>query len=237
VARVSALEVIVVADAEALASVAADRIVSAIAGSARPFRLALAGGSTPKRLYAKLAKDERVDWKRVELFWGDERVVPPDHEKSNYRMVREALLDHISIPTAQVHRIEVEQGGVDAASDYFTLVDDRPLDLVLLGMGDDGHTASIFPDSEDATGVYVTRSPVPPTERVTLALDVINRAEEALLLVSGVNKSERLAEVYEQWHGRQAAVLPAARVRPGRLSWLVDEGAATELPELKGGGE
>jgi 6-phosphogluconolactonase len=237
VARVSALELIVVPDAAALATAAADRIVSAIAASNKSFRLALAGGSTPKRLYAKLATDERVDWSKVELFWGDERVVPPEHEKSNYRMVREALLDHISISEAQVHRIEVERGAVDAASDYFTLVDERPLDLVLLGMGDDGHTASIFPDSRDAMGVYVTRSPVPPVERVTLALDVINRAEEALLLVSGDNKAERLAEVYEQWHGRQPALLPAARVRPGRLSWLVDEGAATKLPERKGGGE
>ncbi len=250
----SAIELVVVTDAEALAASAAEHVVRAASAvaHARPFRLALAGGSTPKRLYAKLAADTRIDWQNMALFWGDERVVPADHEKSNYRMVREVLLDHVPIPAAQIHRIEIERGAAEAASHYFAIVDEQPLDLVLLGMGDDGHTASIFPGATRATGVAVTRSPVPPAERISLALDVINRAHEVVMLVAGANKAARLAEIYTQWQtggvqapGQQAPgqgepvddLLPAAMVRPERLCWMVDEAAASALPQLKGGAQ
>lgn len=234
----SSFELVVVADPEALATVAAQRVVAAIEGKER-FRLALAGGSTPERLYAKLAADARIDWSVVELFWGDERLVAADHEHSNYRMVRRALLDHVEIPAENVHRIQGELPPTEAAEAYQRVLGATPLDMVLLGMGGDGHTASLFPGQTDGRGVVVTESPVPPTGRVSLALDVINASREAMFLVAGSGKAERLAQVYAQLQDESQIQgeprLPAAMVRPQRLSWLVDEAAAEKLP--RGGGE
>lgn len=226
----SHLEIVIAKDPEALASLALERLVAATGGR---LRIALAGGTTPRRLYTRLAGDERIDWSRIEIFFGDERVVAKDDEASNFRMVREALLDHVPIPPENVHRIETERGSAGAARHYRELVSRAPLDLVLLGMGADGHTASLFPRTPglaEARGVVVTESPVPPKGRVSIALDVINGAREAWLLVSGADKAERLAEVYAEWHGSPAPELPAAMVRPRRLVWLVDEDAAKRLP-------
>lgn len=235
----SEFELVIAPDAEALAALARERLVATLtAGEGRRVRIALAGGTTPERLYRALASDERVDWSAVELFFGDERVVAQDDEASNFRMVREALLDHVEVPASHVHRVETERGAAGAAQHYRACVTRAPLDLVLLGMGGDGHTASLFPGTPglaEARGVLVTDSPVPPRERVSIALDVINDAREVWLLVSGAAKAERLAEVYEQWHRPEPglATLPAAMVRPARLVWLVDADAAKRLPNTE----
>ncbi len=226
------MDLVVVEDADALASRACAAIVDAIRSASR-FRLVLAGGSTPKRLYDRLAERADIDWSRVELLWGDDRLVAPTDDASNYRMAREALVDRVAIPPDQVHRIETERGPA-AADHYAEIVAGHAFDMVLLGMGTDGHTASLFPTDPASTGagdVLVTRSPVPPTERVSLSLGAINRAARAILLVAGAAKATRLAEVYGQARmPDDRAHLPAARVRPARLTWLVDHAAAELLP-------
>jgi 6-phosphogluconolactonase len=231
-ARVSALTVIVVHDDEALADRACEHVIAAAARlRPGPFRLALAGGSTPKRLYERLAARDDIDWSTVEVFWGDERVVPANDANSNYRVARELLLDRVGIPPERVHRIETERGAEDAAAHYGALLGDDPLHLVLLGMGGDGHTASLFPGGV-STGapVLVTTSPVPPAVRVTLSLGSINGAEEVLLMVAGSTKAERLAEARAQQRAPDdPLLLPVARVRPERLTWMVDQEAARFL--------
>ncbi len=196
-------------------------------------RFALAGGGTPVPVYQRLAwapLASTVPWASVELFFGDERAVRPDDPASNYAMVKGSLLDHIDIPAGNVHRIHGELPPAEAARAYAEELGDEPLDIVLLGMGDDGHTASLFPDTPDLDGgapVRVTRSPVPPTERVTLGLGVLDRARSVYFLVSGAGKAARLAEVKRQIESG-APTLPAARVQPtgGRLIWLVNREAA-----------
>ncbi|MFB3887252.1 MAG: 6-phosphogluconolactonase [Thermodesulfobacteriota bacterium] len=216
------------------------------------FTVALSGGSTPRPLYALLATRKwvkSIDWSRVHLFWGDERCVPPDDPRSNYRMVRESLLDGISIPPENVHRIHGEEDPEAAAARYeeelraffgSTGVDGPPrpgLDLVLLGMGRDGHTASLFPGMPAVTGQasWVTAKFVEVVSmwRITLTPAAINAAKEVIFLVSGAEKAERLHDVLEG--PIQPQVLPAQMIKPvdGRLVWLVD-GAAARF--LKGGG-
>lgn len=234
-------------DAEALARLAAAEIAArlrAAAASRGRADLALAGGRTPRRAYALLAapplRDE-VPWDRVHAFFGDERHVPPEHPESNYRMAREALLEHVPIPAGQVHRIRAEAVDAEAAArDYevelgesLGLGPGEPprLDLVLLGMGADGHVASLFPGdpSLGETGRLVTTSQVPRQRerRVTLTFAVLDAARAVLLLVSGADKAERVAEVL----GGRAPELPASRLRPsGELIWLLDGAAAARLP-------
>jgi 6-phosphogluconolactonase len=205
--------------------------------------IALSGGSTPKPLYELLATApyaKRIDWARVHLFWGDERCVPPDHAESNYRMTRKALLDHVPIPAANVHRVRGEDEPHQAAEAYERLLreffgsEDRParsFDLVLLGMGPDGHTASIFPGTEATTesqrwamAVHVAR----PREmwRVTLTTVVLNAAADVTFLVAGTDKAVRLREVLQE-----GAEVPAQLVKPtsGGLHWMVDAAAGSAL--------
>lgn len=232
-------ERIVCADPEALAERGASWLVDTVLRMDAPVvRLALSGGSTPQRLYQRLAEPPHRDhmpWDRLAVFWGDERAVPADDEASNHRMAKEALLDRVS--ARAVHRIEAERP--DAAARYHTLLNTMatdggpPLHVVLLGMGTDGHTASLFPDTPNmATEAWVveTTSPSPPTRRISLTLAAINAASAVGILVSGASKAERLAEV---WAARDepTATLPLARVRPtGRRVWLLDEEAAARLP-------
>lgn len=199
-------------------------------------RLALAGGNTPRPVYLRLAQADlatTIDWTRVHIFWGDERCVPPDDDANNYRMAYSALLSHTPVIESNVHRIEVERGSTAAAQRYAEILGNKPLDVVLLGMGADGHTASLFPDTPHlATSerVFPTVSPVAPVDRVSISLRQINEAREVHLLVSGSDKSERLAEVLQQIEtGRP--ILPAARVQPqsGQLYWLCDTAAAQRL--------
>lgn len=247
-------EVEIYPDAGTLARAAANYFVAlaneAFATRGR-FAVALAGGSTPKAMYARLASDEfamHVDWQRVHLFWGDERCVAPDHPGSNYGMVRQAWLDQVPIPADNVHRMRGEMEPVQAAADYeqvlgtfFSLPlvrvethDKTPtprFDLILLGMGDDGHTASLFPGAaairEQRRWVVADFVEKLGAWRVTLTPAVINAAADVIFLVSGPGKAERLRQVLAEPH--QPDRLPAQIVRParGRLRWLVDAAAAT----------
>lgn len=237
-------------DAEAVAAAAAEQLVVWIAAAITrrgQCTVALAGGGTPRALYRRLATHEmavRIDWARVQLYFGDERAVGPGDKDSNHRMVREVLLSQSAIPAANVHRIVGERGASEAAVVYREQIDAvlaaGGFDVVLLGMGSDGHTASLFGLTAAATAhgasVVVSRSPLPPHQRISLSLAAINASQNALLLVVGSHKADRLVEAYRQieaqaQHGdRVAPTLPVAMVRP-RMAWrwFVDIAAASAL--------
>jgi 6-phosphogluconolactonase len=238
------------ADAEAVSRAAAEEFVrcasEAVAACGR-FTVALSGGSTPRRLYQLLAGEPyrgQVDWGRVEVFWGDERSVPPDDKDSNYRMAREAMLAVVALPAGHVHRMEAERTDRDtAAREYQDEIarafgvdpngEPPAFDLVLLGMGPDGHTASLFPHTaalgEPKRWVVVNHVPQHHTDRMTLTYPVLNRAREVLFLVAGPDKAEPLAEVLQGPPDPQR--LPSQRVRPtnGELLFFVDRAAAARL--------
>ena len=248
-------EIEVSRDPPALASAVAQHVVAcaatAIAARGRCL-LALAGGSTPRAAYTLLASVElahRIDWARVHVLWGDERCVPPDDARSNYRMAAKALLDHVPLPPANIHRIRGEDEPALAAARYeqqlrALLNDDRPeapvgtLDLVLLGLGDDGHTASLFPGGaavhETIRWVASAFADTDGLWRVTLTPVIINAARNVSFVVSGVTKAERLHEVLEG--PRRPQRVPAQAVNPtrGRLRWFVDEAAASRLHQRHG---
>lgn len=238
------------ADVQAMSEAAAQEWLrssrEAIAARGR-FTVALSGGSTPKRLYQLLASQSirsHVDWGRVEIFWGDERCVPPDDPDSNYRMAREAMLAHLPIPDEHIHRIEAERADRDAAArDYQTVLartfqvpaDGEPpaFDLILLGMGPDGHTASLFPQTQalDETKRWVVANPVPQlhTERVTLTRPILKRARQVLFLVAGADKAERMVEVLAG--PADPKRLPSQSIQPdGQLLWFLERAAAARLP-------
>ena len=201
------------------------------------YRLALAGGSTPGRLYRRLARPAAarlIDWRRLQLFWSDERCVPPGDPQSNYRMVKESLLDHVAIPAGNIFPIDGTLDPELSATEYAEVLGEEPLDCVLLGMGDDGHTASLFPDTprlrEESRTVIAARSPLPPVHRVSLSLRTINAARRVFFLVLGDHKAVRVGQVMHQL-GRKDADLPAAMVNPGRgaLYWFLDDAAAAQL--------
>jgi 6-phosphogluconolactonase len=223
----------VVADPEAVAREARREIVAAMVAAreaSRPFALGLSGGSTPQRLYELLAEDASLDWSGVRFFWGDERCVPPDDPESNYRQAHDALLSRIH--AAEVHRMRGEAHPETAAREYEAVLEGLgDLDLVLLGVGADGHTASLFPGSpalEEASRLVVpVRAPagVTPRGRLTLTLPALARARRALFLVSGPSKREILAVLREG--SAEARCLPAARVRAREsVSWIADRAAA-----------
>ncbi len=211
--------------------------------------LALAGGSTPKKTYSLLAEPERgskIDWAHTYLFFGDERFVPPNDLSSNFAMVQKALLEPGSVPVGHVFPIPTQLGTAAAAATQYTATlatafgiaengDPPQFDLILLGLGDDGHTASLFPGSESlsTTDRWVVASQPgtlpPPVERITLTFPVLNAAREIVFLVSGRNKAEVLHEVLEGQPSRDK--LPAVGVSPvdGTLTWLLDEAAACRL--------
>jgi 6-phosphogluconolactonase len=240
-------EVHVVSDPDALTRTAAEEIAraadAAVAKRGR-FLIALSGGSTPARLYALLASDAfagRLEWSCVHVCWGDERCVPPDDPASNYGMARRALLDRVPLPAANVHRMRGEevpaQAAVAYASELRTLAADAAVaprfDLVLLGLGADGHTASLFPGTaavrERQRWVVAHAVAAEPAWRITLSPVVINAAAEVLFLVSGADKATALRRVLEE--PRQPDLLPAQVIAPesGRLLWLVDGPAASLL--------
>lgn len=200
------------------------------------FAVALSGGSTPLALYRRLAAPDladRVDWRRVEVFFGDERAVPPDDAASNYGMALKELLQPLGLRDAQVHRMCGEAGDPHAAADEYARLLERRLprdqngvpvlDLILLGMGEDGHVASLFPGS-DALGVrdrwvIATRSPQPPAFRLTITFPVIEAARAVWLLVTGARKREALAEVLS---GARSD-LPAGQIAAApNVCWFVD---------------
>lgn len=208
----------------------------------------LSGGSTPRRLYELLALEHstQLDWKHVECFWGDERAVPPDHKASNFGMARGALLEPLAIPRDHIHRIEGERADLDAASrDYerdiarvLGVPRDGPppaFDVVLLGVGADGHTASLFPGScaidEVERWVVMQHAPSPGPDRVTMTPTILNAARHVLFLVAGGDKAETLARVLEG--PQDPRRLPAQAIQPasGTLTWFVDRTAAAHLKQ------
>ena len=211
------------------------------------FSVALAGGSTPHRLYELLSSDPfccQLEWSAVEFFFGDERTVPPDHKDSNFRMVHEALLEKLDVPPSHIHRMQAERRDLAmAASDYqaelarvcgVSATGAPPvLDLVLLGMGDDGHTASLFPATEalKEKKLWVVANHVPKlaADRMTLTTAILNRAACVVFLVTGPDKASVLAEVLEG--PLEPERLPSQLIHPanGRLVWLVDRAAASQL--------
>jgi 6-phosphogluconolactonase len=232
---------------DALVRAAGDAFVQAASeavGASGRFTVALSGGSTPKALYAALATDPAlragVPWTQCEFFWGDERHVPPDDVASNYRMANEAMLAHAPVGPAQVHRIKGEYADADRAAAEYQAELQRVFrlgpgeiprfDLILLGLGPDGHTASLFPATaglaEPARLVVANRVNQLNTERITLTLPVLNNAARVIFLVEGPGKAAILKRVLEPAPG--AELLPAQRVQPrdGTLTWLVDQAAA-----------
>jgi 6-phosphogluconolactonase len=233
------------ADIRALMRVAAEGVIDsatrAIAARDR-FVWCLSGGSTPRALYELLASSEyarRLDWSRTQLCFGDERCVAPDDAASNYRMVAEAMLRHVPLPAANLHRIPTELEPAAAASAYEATLQrllgvgsggapEQRFDLVLLGLGPDGHTASLFPNSQDAPGAWVSAREAKPIWRITLTPLALNAADTVRFLVAGPDKAERLAQIIEG--PRDPVTLPAQRIAPqGSLGFWLDKPAAAKL--------
>ncbi len=234
-------------DLDALSEAAAVLFVGACAQAIRSrgrALVALSGGSTPEKLYELLAKSpyaEQIGWTHVHIFWGDERCVPPEDPESNYRQANDALLSHVPIPKENVHRIQGEADPRDAAMTYALALRafaSPPLswprfDLVLLGMGEDGHTASLFPGSPvnitAPTAAVTAQYQGRPANRVTITPVLLNQARLLVFMVSGESKSQTLADVLNG--GYDPARLPAQRIRPvdGQLIWMVDEPTASRL--------
>jgi 6-phosphogluconolactonase len=242
-------EIQVFANPEALTQAAAAEFVrqvnQAIQARGR-FTIALSGGSTPKSLYALLATQpwrDQIAWNQVHLFWGDERHVSPSDSTSNFRMTQEQLLSYIPIPPGNVHRIKAESPDTQAVAaayeqdlkQFFQLGEHQfpRFDLVLLGMGANGHTASLFPGTaavhEQTRLVVALWVEELSTDRITLTPPVINSALEIIFFVTGAGKAETLKAVLEGQY--QPDRLPAQIVRPtqGKVIWMVDQAAASSL--------
>jgi 6-phosphogluconolactonase len=229
-------EVMVLPDPLSLAREAADRFValarSAIAARGR-FTVALSGGSTPRLLYEQLVA-QPIAWQYVHVFWGDERCVPPDHPNSNYDLAQRGLLSHVDIPAQNVHRLQGELDPAQAAQHYETELRDffgtQPrFDLILLGMGADAHTASLFPGTpalhEQQHWVVAHYVDKLQAERLTLTPPIINAAANVIFLIAGSAKAAALRSV---WHGpHDPDRFPAQSIVPtaGRIIWLVDQAA------------
>ena len=211
--------------------------------------VALSGGSTPKLIFDVLAEDfgNDIDWNTIHFYWGDERCVPPDNEQSNYKMTLEHLFSKIEVPKENIHRVLGENDPIGEAMRYANLLEinlDRvegipQFDLVILGMGDDGHTASIFPHEIDLWDAQdhcvVATHPDSGQKRVSINGTVINTAKEIVFLVTGENKAEKVDEIHNQKEGYKK--YPAALVNPksGKLIWFMDSEAASQLSPLERG--
>ncbi|MGI8586585.1 MAG: 6-phosphogluconolactonase [Chloroflexia bacterium] len=245
-------EILIAHDPADLAHRAADLFVETASEAALEYRtiaVALAGGSTPKALYELLTSDAyrtRINWPLIHFFWGDERYVPADDQDSNYRMAYDALLSKVPVPAANIHRMSTDYPDEDEAAraaeqdlaDHFkTPPAEMPrFDLILLGLGDDGHTASLFPGKptlNERQRLVVATPPgrlPPPVDRLTLTLPVLNAAARVVFLAAGAGKAEIVRWVLHEAPGDSP--LPAQMVQPtdGRLTWMLDEAAAAEMP-------
>jgi len=200
------------------------------------FRVALSGGTTPELMYRQLARifaDRAVSLAAWQLFWSDERAVPPEHDASNYRMVRRVLIEPAFVPPENVHRMLGEIEPARAAKLYEQELGEEPLDLVLLGMGEDGHTASLFPGRfaiDAPLRVLATESPVPPPRRISLSLREINEARAVAFLVTGTSKAKTLARVLQELRSA-TPTLPSAMVRPRSQNhvFFVDDASSVYL--------
>ena len=239
-------EVFVARNAAELADLTAGLFLAASQAAVQAngrFCVALSGGSTPLALYHCLCKPpfvEQIKWGKIHFFWGDERCVAPDHQDSNYNTARKAFLDVVPVQTEQIHRIEGEFGACAAAARYehdlrtfFGNVSLPVFDLMFLGLGEDGHTASIFPDSPELieirrwTAAVKHAVPPPPlVDRVTLTLPVINAARKVAFLAVGADKAQIIVRILEN-RNENGSPLPAQLVQPisGTVTWYVDQEA------------
>lgn len=235
---------------EQVSATAAEEIIQCAASAVEKrgvFRIALSGGSTPKTLFTKLVSDQdfkkQMPWRSTHFFWSDERTVPPDHPDSNYRMAREAMFKHTDVSESQIHRIHAEVEDPNRAAEeyekeirqHFNVVSDVPqFDLILLGMGPDGHTASLFPGTEAlneqrrlVVSNWVSKF---NTHRITFTVPLINHAATVMFLVCGEDKAATLKAVLEGPYDPE--VYPSQLIKPdGDLIWFIDQ-AAGKLLEL-----
>jgi len=239
-------DLVVVTDDVALAREVADRFVKhasdAIAARGR-FDVALAGGSTPKAAYALRASADyrtRIDWQRVRFYFSDERCVPPDSDESNYRMAREAMLAPLAVPESNVYRMHGEDDPQRAAADYAAVLRQLDgevpvLDLVMLGMGPDGHTASLFPGSDPFTDdLLLVRAPFVEkfgTHRLTFTPRTINAARDVQIATAGTAKAEALAAARDGAYDPIRTPIQCVAPMGGRLTWLVDRAATASITE------
>ncbi len=234
-------------DTETLSQEAAQyivRVAQEAITSHRRFTIALSGGSTPKKLYALLAEEpyrSQIDWSVVDIFWSDERCVPPSDSESNYLMAQQVLLSKIPIPANQIHRMPADQTDRDAASYAYTLEMQQTIgsesvpsfDLIQLGMGPEGHTASLFPGQpslhEQQRLVMPVTVPKPPPPRLTFTPRLLNAASHVLFLVTGAEKQDAVKAVLEGEF--QPDEYPAQIVKPtkGEVTWMLDTSAAGKL--------
>jgi 6-phosphogluconolactonase len=224
------VELVRCADAEEVASVVGDELAGA-AGSGRS--IVLTGGTTPGRAY-QLAAEREPDWSAASLWWGDERCVPPEDELSNFLVARENLLDRIEAPPREVQRIRGELGAVEAALEYDELLRGARLDYVLLGLGADGHAASLFPeqptlDERERRAIPAEPKLEPFVERVTLTVPMLCSASEVVFIVTGESKAEAVERAFARNPGPET---PASLIRSahGRTHVVADAAAASRLP-------
>ncbi len=242
------VEVVIVPDVNALAVGAAGRFATVaeerIAENGR-FTVALSGGSTPKALYQLLTQPpyrDAIDWQRVHVFWGDERSVPPDAAESNYRMARETLLIHVPVPVDQIHRIQGDIDPEDAAKRYeqelitfFGLVPGEApeFDLILLGIGADGHTASLFPGTValEENDRLVVANPVDKlgTVRITFTVPVLTEAANVMVLAAGADKAAAVQRALEGPYEPVQTPAQVLRTAAGSVTWLLDQPAGGSL--------
>ncbi len=241
------MSIAIYSDTETLSQEAAEYIVRIAQESItarRRFTIALSGGSTPKKLYGLLAQEpylSQIDWTLVDIFWSDERCVPPTDAESNYLMAQQVLLSKIPIPANQIHRMPADLADRDAASYAYTLEMQQTIgsdsvprfDLIQLGMGPEGHTASLFPHQpslhEQQRLVMPVTVPKPPPPRLTFTPRLLNAASHVLFLVTGAEKQDAVKAVLEGEY--QPDEYPAQIVQPtkGEVTWMLDTAAAEKL--------
>ena len=242
---------------DALAAAAAEYFAAAVSAAVEArgvARVAISGGTTPKAMFALLAERSepyfaQVPWEKLHLFWVDERCVPPADKDSNYGMTKQAMLDHVPLPASHIHRMEGELEPGEAAARYDAAVreefgldrSESPVfDLVLLGMGDDGHTASLFPHTEalHELGRIAVANHVPQQKqswRVTLTWPVINRGRAVAFLIEGAAKTEVLHDVLLGEYDPETHPSQLIRPESGTVTFLLDAAAAARLPQPQGG--
>lgn len=234
------MKTIISQDALAAAQAFADFLAQKVSEN-NIVHIALSGGSTPKILFELLADeyDEDIDWEKLHFWWGDERCVPPTDNDSNYKMTKELLFDSISIKDSQIHRVLGENEPQEEANRYgeeilkhLPIVNGLPqFDIIMLGMGGDGHTASIFPHEmsllEDKAICGVANHPESGQKRVTLNGPVINNAQDISFLVTGEGKTEKVDEIFNQKEGYLS--YPAAHFNGENVVWYLDDSAARML--------
>lgn len=218
-----------------------DDLLVKLANEKDVLNIALSGGSTPQTIFDVLAKEykDKIDWNKINFYWGDERIVPPTDAESNYRMTKEHLFDKLPIKDENIFRVKGELSPEEANTDYINIIKENipsknevpVFDLMILGMGDDGHTASIFPHEMqlwDSKNICeVATHPISGQKRVTLTGGVINNSERIIFLVTGSNKAEKVKEIFEK--SGDFETYPAYRVDSAKTLWLMDEEAISLL--------